>query len=209
MAATARLSPLRSTGRKILSPAQIMLKDLSCCGMTSAPREFPYQPEKSSESIGRERLLASRTSHRARFLTNWTLWNDRPRHRNAIKLIGSGLTRLGALVRWIVHGSWNNPARSELQIRSSPFYTRFFLKRAIKLLTASMFTEGSRRNFRSPTLDNFWFSETRKKLRLTTTSLLFRLFGADPNRDQLVKTSICCGFASSDFGNTTFRTPSW
>jgi hypothetical protein len=59
--------------------------------------EFPYQPEKSSESIGRERLLASRTSHRARFLTNWTLWNDRPRHRNAIKLIGSGLTRLGAL----------------------------------------------------------------------------------------------------------------
>src|SRR5258708_8418311 len=98
-------------------------------------------------------------------------------------------------------------ACSELQNRSATFYTRFFLNREIKLLTASIFTEGSRRNFRSPTLDNFWFFKTRKKL--TITSLLFRLVAAYPNRDQLVETSISCGFASSDFGNTTSRTPSW
>src|SRR5258708_32050665 len=111
--------------------------------------------------------------------------------------------------RWIVHGSWNNPRPLRtVQIRSSTLYTRFFLNRAIKLLTASMLTEGGRRNFRSPTLGNFWFFKTRKE-KLTITILLFRLFGADPNRDQLVKTSICCGFASSDFGNTTFMTPSW
>src|SRR5258708_19946947 len=90
-----------------------------------------------------------------------------------------------------------SPACSELQIRSSTFYTRFFLNREIKLLTASMFTEGSRRNFRSPTLDNFWFFKTRKKLTITT--LLFRLVPAYPNRDQLFQTSIPSHFPSPNY----------